>query len=183
MAHGTDTQIAVRLSLAVARLGEQDLRGWWRSHGLDRTGSYVLTDLFPRTWKPAALQLDGASAAYLHQQLLGRPSALHLFSDHLPFRRWTNAWLAEQKTSDPDAIFATLSSWDEPTAIAAISELCAGTDATKPEPLGNGLLLGTLTRSELDDTDRLETIARMLATAYLDQTGELKAPYLDLVDA
>jgi hypothetical protein len=29
-----------------------------------------------------------------------RPTALHLFSGLLPFRRWAASWLAEQKTSE-----------------------------------------------------------------------------------
>lgn len=81
------TSDAVRLVLGVARLGELDLRGWWRGHGPDRTGSHVLSGMFRRTWRPAALELDIATATVMHDQLLGRSTALHLFSDALPFRR------------------------------------------------------------------------------------------------
>jgi ATP-dependent helicase/nuclease subunit B len=35
----------------------------------------------------------------MHEELLGRSTALHLFSDLFPFRRWTAGWLAEQKTT------------------------------------------------------------------------------------
>lgn len=45
---------AIRLVLGVARLGEQGLRGRWRSHGLGKGGQYVLATVFPRTAKPAA---------------------------------------------------------------------------------------------------------------------------------
>jgi hypothetical protein len=75
------------LVLGVARLGEKDLRGWWKGHAIDRTGQYVLSSMFRRTWKPAALELDVAAASRMHLELLGRSSALHLFSDviaHLP---------------------------------------------------------------------------------------------------
>src|SRR5215212_10747906 len=77
----------VCLVLGVARLGEKDLRGWWKGHAIDRTGQYVLSSMFRRTWKPAALELDIAAASRMHQELLGRSTALHLFSDSLPFRR------------------------------------------------------------------------------------------------
>src|SRR5690348_10006804 len=102
----------IRLVLGVARLGEKDLRGWWQGHALDRTGQYVLSSMFRRTWRPAALELDVAAATRLHNELLGRSTALHLFSDGLPFRRWTTAWLAEQKTAaESDALLVELESW------------------------------------------------------------------------
>src|SRR5436190_21323638 len=90
---------AIRLVLGIARLGENDLRGWWGGHAIDRTGQYVLSSMFRRTWRPAALQLDVSAAARIHDELLGRSTALHLFSDSVPFRRWTTGWLAEQKTA------------------------------------------------------------------------------------
>lgn len=108
----------VRLVLGVARLGEADLRGWWNCHGLDRVGSYVLSRSLPRTWRSAALELDVLSARRRHEDALsGRASALHLFSDELPFRRWASAWLAEQKTAaDVDDLFEELASWDDDAA-------------------------------------------------------------------
>ena len=90
-----ETDRAIRLVLGVARLGEQGLRGWWRSHGLGKGGQYVLTRSFPRTWRAAALELDILSAAYRHDDLLERSTALHLFSSAFPFRRWAEAWLSE----------------------------------------------------------------------------------------
>ena len=53
----------VRLVLGVARLGENDCRGWWNGHALDRTGQYVLSSMFQRTWRSAALELDISAAA------------------------------------------------------------------------------------------------------------------------
>ena len=58
---------AIRLVLGVARLGEKDLRGWWKGHAIDRTGQYVLSGIFRRTWKPAALELDVAAASRMHR--------------------------------------------------------------------------------------------------------------------
>ncbi len=85
----TVSEEASRLVLGVARLGEMDLAGWWSTHGLDHTGRYVLAKAFKRTWRSAALELDLVSAARRHDDALtGRRTALHLFSDELPFRRW-----------------------------------------------------------------------------------------------
>ncbi len=80
-AHERDTAITtdvVRIVLGVARLGENDPRGWWNGHALDGTGEYVLSNMFRRTWRSAALELDVAAAARMHNQLLGRSTALHL---------------------------------------------------------------------------------------------------------
>ena len=63
-----DTADAVRLVLGVARLGENDLQGWWQGHAMDRTGRYVLSGMFRRTWQQqAALELDMAAATRMSQ--------------------------------------------------------------------------------------------------------------------
>jgi hypothetical protein len=72
-----NTSYIVRLVLGVARLGENDLRGGWQGHALDRTGPYMLSKVFRRTWRPAALQLDVSAAARIQDELLGRSTALH----------------------------------------------------------------------------------------------------------
>ncbi|MER3411386.1 MAG: BrxE family protein, partial [Thermoleophilia bacterium] len=51
-----ETEAVVRLVLGVARLGESDLFGWWRSRGLGEAGRYVLGGWLPRTWQRAALE-------------------------------------------------------------------------------------------------------------------------------
>ncbi len=171
----------VRLVLGVARLGEADLRGWWNCHGLDRVGSYVLSRALPRTWRSAGLELDVLSARRRHEDALsGRASALHLFSDELPFRRWAAAWLAEQKTADEvNELFAELAGWDDDAARRRLSEW-----AGEPEPgeaLGDGLLLGRAARPDSDDEAALAALARRLAAAYLSLDGIFRAPYFDRV--
>jgi hypothetical protein len=179
-----DTQTttdAVRLVLGIARLGENDLRGWWGGHAMDRTGRYVLSGMFRRTWRPAALELDIATATLMHNELLGRSTAVHLFSDLLPFRRWSLGWLAEQKTAiEPDPFLLALESWKAETST---DSLRAWSDLAPPirgESLGDGSLLGRLTASELADPPTLQRTARVLAAAYLDQSGQLRPPYFDL---
>jgi hypothetical protein len=176
-----DSLSIVRLVLGVARLGENDLRGWWRGHALDRTGQYVLSSTFRRTWRAAALELDVAAAARIHDELLGRSTALHLFSELVPFRRWTRAWLAEQKTaSDPADLVTTLETWTEDSALSALPDWCGRVDPPRGQALGNGLLLGRLSSTDLDDPAVSRETARRLAAAYLDQTGPLRPPYFDL---
>lgn len=172
----------VRLVLGVARLGENDLRGWWQGHALDRTGQYVLSRMFMRTWRPAALQLDVSAAARMHDELLGRSTALHLFSDLLPFRRWATGWLAEQKTSDSGHdLLASLEAWNIDQAVSTLRAWCDPVDALPGERLGNGLLLGRITANELEDPALLLQVARQLGGAYLDQTEAVRPPYFDLV--
>jgi hypothetical protein len=176
-----NTTDIVRLVLGVARLGENDLRGWWQGHALDRTGQYVLSSMFRRTWRPAALQLDVSAAARMHDELLGRSTALHLFSDLLPFRRWATGWLAEQKTSDTGRNLLTIfEEWTLDQAISTLREWCGAADPAPGESLGNGLLLGRLTGSALGDPAVLLQAGRQLGASYLDQTGAVRPPYFDL---
>lgn len=174
----TATDETIRLVLGIARLGEQSMRGWWRSHGLGKGGQYVLGKTFPRTFRAAALELDIVSAAHRHDDLLGRSTALHLFSSMLPFRRWAEAWLAEQKTLPPDPLFDELTSWDADTAVAQLRQW-AGT-FPGGEPVGDGLLLGQISSADLADEETVGAYARLLAAAYLDQDAGLRPPYFDL---
>ena len=176
-----DTADAVRLVLGVARLGENDLRGWWQGHAMDRTGRYVLSGMFRRTWRPAALELDMAAAARMHNELLGRPTALHLFSDLLPFRRWAAGWLAEQKTTEEtNPLLSTLEAWTTETALESVRAWSEQSQAPRGECLGDGLLVGRMTAIELAEASTLKSAAQVLAAAYLDQTGPLRPPYFDL---
>ena len=165
--------------LGVARLGEADLRGWWRCHGLDRAGSFVLGRAFPRTAGPAGVELDMLSARRRHDDALARrSSALHLFSDGLPFRRRTSAWLSEQKTAPvPDPLLDELAGWDTSSAEASLS---AGADIGPAQVLADGLRLGSLGRSVLDDDAELASVARRLSAAYTGLGATFKAPYFDL---
>jgi hypothetical protein len=176
-----NTTDAIRLVLGVARLGENDLRGWWKGHSMDRTGRYVLSSMFRRTWRPAALELDVAAATGMHAQLLARSTAVHLFSDLLPFRRWAIGWLAEQKTApEPDELLSRLENWTVESSAGSLRSWCGNTKPTRSEVLGEGLLLGRLTATQIADPAQLEQTARLLTAAYIDQTGPLRPPYFDL---
>ena len=178
MTTSVDTDEAIRLLLGVARLGEQPLRGWWRSQGLGKGGVYVLSKSFPRTYRSAALEMDVLSAAHRHDDLLERPTALHLFSSAFPFRRWAEAWLAEQKTLELDPLLDEIAGWDLDNALTSL-RAWAG-ESPGGEMVGEGLLLGQLTQPDLDDDNQLLAFARLLTAAYLDQDDGLCPPYFDL---
>src|SRR5438045_4553762 len=162
-----DDERVIDLVLGVARLGEAGLRGWWQSHGLDQAGQYVLGGSFPRTWRCAAFELAIASAKRRHEEMAGRPTALHLFSDELPFRRLACAWLAEQKTGGDTSRIDRFATWTTETGVDAI-RASTGRSAVG-EIVGSGLLLGRFTGPELADPATLASIAKQLAAAYLDQ--------------
>lgn len=177
----TDARDTVRLVLGIARLGEKDMRGWWQAHGLDRTGKYVLSGMFTRTWRAAALELDVAAATRMHGELLGRSTALHLYSDLFPFGRWAKAWLAEQKTAaESPELLSDLEGWTEASAVNALCGWCDEAEPVSGESLGSGLLLGRLRSDDLEDPVVLLRVARQLSIAYLDQTDTLRPPYFDL---
>ncbi len=171
---------AVRLVLGVARLGEGDLAGWWGSHGLDPVGRYVLSRTFRRTWRAAALELDILSATRRHNEVAdGRVTALHLFSDELPFRRWATAWLADQKMpGERSSIFGELELWNLAAARDSLRQW-AGCEPA-PEVVGHGLLLGELSPSELQDEEVLLSSARLLAACYPQVDSPFRVPYFNL---
>jgi hypothetical protein len=175
----TTAETAVRLLLGVARLGEADLAGWWNSHGLDRAGRFVLARSFRRTWRSAALELDVRSAARRHDDALdSRRTALHLFSDELPFRRWAMSWLAEEKTADESSeFFDELAGWTFDDARRSLTAWAG--QPPRGEAIGRGYRLGELSSPELDDSDLLLSTARLLTASYVALDG-FRAPYFDL---
>src|SRR5690349_8002248 len=108
----TDKMDAAHLVVAVARLGEADVSGWWRSHGLDSVGEYVLADLFPRTAKVAGAEIAVLSAAKRHTDALpDRDDVVHLFGEPLSVFGEAVAWLAELKTGGDKAFLDNLCGW------------------------------------------------------------------------
>lgn len=178
--HFKTVNSVVQLVLGVARLGEADLMGWWGSHGLDQVGSFVLKRTLPRTWRMAALELDVLSAHRRHDDALSsRRSALHLFSDELPFHRWTAAWLSEQKTAvNVDGLLEELGGWDSRSSVERLRNWAG--EPERGENIGNGLLLGRVVSSDLEDDAVLGIIAHRLASAYLGLDETFRAPYFDL---
>lgn len=171
----------VRLVLGIARLGESDLRGWWHGHALNSTGGYVLSGMFKRTWRAAALEMDIAAALRIHNEVLGRVNAVHLFSDQLPFRRWAAGWLAEQKTApETDELFTQLEGWTSEDAGTAIRGWLGPVESAPRKTMGKGLLLGRLSVVELADPAVQERTARLLVDAYLEQREEFMPPYFDV---
>lgn len=171
---------AAQLVLAVARLGEADLAGWWRSHGLDAVGAYVLPDLFPRTAAIAGAEIAVLSAAKRHGDALpDRDDVVHLFGEPLPAFAEALAWLAELKTGGDQSFLNELRGWS--SGDAAYDALMGFTGEAPPsERIGATLRLGKLSSDVLAESDRAEAVARALAAAYVGQGQGLAVPYYDL---
>jgi hypothetical protein len=172
----------VKLLLAVARLGEADLFDWWRSRGLAQAGEYVLGSAFPRTWQWSALEGSVLSAARRHEEVLGRPTALHLFSDRLPAMRYAIGWLREQKVAGShDGLLSSLRAWTREIAPRDMAGWAA-VQPPKGELVAEGRRLGVVATQDLQAPDRCENLIRLLAAAYADQPREeLRYPYFDVV--
>jgi hypothetical protein len=171
----------VKLLLAVARTGEADLFGWWSSHGLTEAGEYVLGSAWPRTWQWSALEADVLSATVRHEEVFGRPTALHLFSDQLPAKAWAISWLREHKVAGSvDGFLARLRGWNREAALRDIAEW-AGVRPPKGDVLAEGRKLGVVSEEELKALERVDAVIRLLAAAYSDQPEAFRFPYFDLV--
>ncbi len=168
------------LVVAVARLGEADLLSWWRSHGMDGVGEYLLEDLFPRTAVIAGAEIAVHSAAKRHADALpDRDDVLQLFGEPFPAFAEALAWLAELKTGGDQSFLAELRSWDGAAlAVSSLQQLTAGA-APQGEQIGGTLRLGVLPAASLDDPDAVHAAAVTLAAAYVSQDKDLVVPYYD----
>ena len=171
----TDTTDVVGTLLALVRLGDVDRRGWWRSRSVDEVAEYVLGEAFPSTWMATGLELAMESARIRHEITLDRRTAVHLFSDYLPFHQLLRAWLIERKLErDIEPL-----RW---TRTADIDELRYRLgDAVHGERRANGLYLGQITLDELEDHGCRQQLLLRLAGAYVALGEEFVAPYVDLV--
>jgi hypothetical protein len=161
--------------LAVVRLGDADQLGWWRSHSLDETGEYVLAHAFPSTWMATGVELAMESARIRHDVALDRPTALHLFSDYLPFHRLLRAWLIERKLErDPEPLL-----WLREASVDDLRD-ALGTPATGGERRGNGLYLGEVSHDSLGEESVVQELLLRLTSAYAAVSDDFVAPYVDL---
>ena len=174
----SDVDEIVASTIRVARLGEADLRNWWGSRSFGAAGRVVLKQRLPRTWRMAAVELDLASAVNRHNDAIDRPNAVHLFSDRWPVRRWTAAWVAEQKTEDePSEIFELL----ETATLDAIEDRLRADKKPKVEALGGVLRVGAIERTSLGDPVAVADAVRTLAAAYVGRET-FAAPFLEVIE-
>jgi hypothetical protein len=171
----TITQLQIDTLLAVVRLGDADRLGWWRSHSVDETGKYLLAQAFPKTWMATGVELAMESSRIRHNMVLDRPTAVHLFSDYLPFHRELRAWLIQRKLEKDFEFLAWLPD-------ASVEDLRArlGSPAIG-ERRRNGLYLGDIPRALLDDSIAQQEYLARLASSYVSLDDGFVAPYLDLI--
>jgi len=161
--------------LAVVRLGDADRLGWWRSHSVDETAEYVLGHAFPSTWMASGLELAMESARIRHEASLRRATAIHLWSDHLPFHQLLKSWLIERKLErDVEPL-----GWLPEASVADLRGRLGA--ATESERRGDGLYLGEVNTAELNDPEPLRDVFSRLAGSYVSLGSDFVAPYLDLV--
>lgn len=173
----SDVAEVVGSTIRVARLGEADLRNWWASRGFSAAGRVVLKQRLPRTWRMAAVELDLASATNRHNEVISRSNAVHLFSDHWPVRRWTAAWVAEQKTSsEPDIMFEQLE-------IATLDQIEEQLRLLHPkaevEPAQGAICVGGIEKAALGNPATIAAAARELGNAYVGR-DKFVVPYLEV---
>ena len=168
---GEDTLNAI---LSVVRLGDVDHRGWWRSHGLDETGSFLLRRSFRRTWAATAMELSMLSARVRHDEALGRADAVHLFSDELPFFRLAQSWLLERKLEDDVGPFEAFASASTDELLNRLPE------PADSERRARGLFLGSISRASLQGPDHQAATLDLLLGCYRSLDADFIAPYLDL---
>ena len=124
----------------------------------------------------AAVELDLASATNRHNEVINRSNAVHLFSDHWPVRRWTAAWVAEQKTaSQHDVVFEQL----ETTTLEQIEEQIRSGGVARPDTAQLALRIGTIERSSLVDAARIAAAVGDLAHSYVGR-DKFVVPYLEV---
>lgn len=179
MSSTTETQqtieMIVRSVLLVGRLGEADRRGWWGTRCFGAAGRVVLGQRVPRTWRMAAAELDVTTAQNRHDEVIDRHNAVHLLSDNWPIRRWTSAWVAEQKTEDPpDPFFELL----EAISTDEINERLRGPKLNVAIS-GTAVRVGEIGRSAFDSPEQLATSVQLLASAYVEM-DTFTVPYLEV---
>lgn len=168
-------ETTIRAVLLVARLGEADRRNWWGTRSFGAAGRVVLKQRLPRTWRMAAAELDIAAARNRHDEIIERRNAVHLFSDNWPVRRWTSAWVAEQKTADPpDGFFGELETIPADVICGRLRAPELKTPIT-----GTAVRLGTVEMSAFDSVDALAQSVDLLAAAYVKMDG-FTVPYLEV---
>jgi len=171
----------VRIVLGVARLGDMDLFGWWRSRSYTPAGRYVLEEALPRTWLVSALEGSLLSAAARHAEVLTRPTAVHLFSSHLPALRWALGWLREQKVGGGhNGLIAELRGWNRSSAARVLAGWIGAPPPTG-EILAQERRVGTLYRRDLARPEETVRVSRILAACYTDQGENLRFPCFEMV--
>jgi hypothetical protein len=166
----------MEMLLAVVRLGDADRLGWWRSHSVDETAEYVLGESFPSTWMATGLELAMESARIRHNSALERRNAVHLFSDYLPFRHMLRSWLIERKL-ERDVVPLH---WTRDATVEDFKRRL-GASVAAGDRRAEGMYLGEVTLTELENETRQQELLSSLGGAYAALDREFLAPYVDLV--
>ena len=116
------------------------------------------------------------SARIRHEGVLERSSAIHLFSDHLPFRQLLRSWLIERKLERDLAPLGWTRTADLDDLRRKVGPLSTG------ERRAQGLFLGTVTAAALESPGEQQRLLEVLSGAYANMRSEFVAPYVDVVE-
>ena len=120
-------------------------------------------------------ELDILAARNRHDEIIERSNVVHLFSDNWPVRRWTSAWVAEQKTTEPaDEFFEQLET-------IPAENICARLTGTKLKIAidGTAVRLGVVDGALFGSARGLVDSAKRLAAAYAEMES-FTVPYLEV---
>jgi hypothetical protein len=124
----------------------------------------------------AAVELDIAAAVNRHNDIIDRPNAIHLFSDNWPVRRWTSAWVAEQKTTNPPASFFE----ELETILSDDIFALMGRPTNSHEITGKAFRIGTISQRDLNSSLAVGPAVAGLAQAYASLETSFAVPYLEV---
>ncbi len=131
----------------------------------------------------AAVEIDIASAAHRHNEIIDRPNAVHLFSDVWLVRRWATAWVAEQKTTTPaHPIFKNLESISFEGLASWLTGGDPGVHPTRPSFIGQAVRVGIVSKSDFDSPQHLAEPVKRLAATYAGMSADFAVPYLEVTD-
>jgi hypothetical protein len=175
------------LRLLIARAGEQDSLAWWNSHALTDQGQWALARLYPRYAAHAGARLAIEAAAIVHTELIGHRPAITLYGLGVDLDARVARQLDLRRMDDEPLIIPTsIHSPEELEAqLRQRMEVTIDDLTTVHHAEANGYLvdLGTITENDIWSDEKLETMGRRLAAAYLlSGYGHLIVPFYRVED-
>ena len=168
--------------LWVARLGEGDVLGWWRTDGiLGPDGAFVGSRVLPRTHSVGRARIAFAAAKQACQERYRSPDAIHLFRLDPWVEDSFDAYL-QDSLADQENWAERLGALESITAEVKPLELLNGRQivSDETERMLTGRPLGPDGRSlELPGADSVSQLVELMAAGFTrGSAGQLVVPYI-----